>query len=197
MPKVTRPSASKPNPVATALLDLVVSIPKSAERTNPDPDAKARSLAAAAAMKAAGISALFALPPGPLGLVTVLPDLLAIWRLQRSLVADIAAAYGKSAYLQKETMIYCLFKHGSAALMSDLVVRVGERYLVRRAALKAAQGILEKIGLRVTERMIGKGLSRFIPVISAVGVGYYAYNDTKRVADTAIEIFSRDFAHET
>jgi hypothetical protein len=36
-----------------------------------------------------------ALPPGPLGLATVIPDLLAIWKLQQQLVADIAAVFGK------------------------------------------------------------------------------------------------------
>lgn len=34
--------------------------------------------------------------PGPLGLLTILPDMYAIWRVQAQLVADIAAVYGKT-----------------------------------------------------------------------------------------------------
>jgi hypothetical protein len=192
MRKVIPQPDGGPGPVSQALFELVSGIPESSERTSRDPQAKARSLATTAAMKAAGISGLCALPPGPLGLATVLPDLLAVWRVQRSLVADIAAAYGKTAYLKKETMIYCLFKHGSAALLRDLVVRAGERFLVRQAAVRTAHRILEAIGIKVTQRAVTKGLSRFIPVISSVGVGYYAYSDTQRVADTAIELFSND-----
>jgi len=108
------------------------------------------------------------------------------------MVAGIAATYGQSAFLRKETMIYCLFKHGGAALMRDLVVRVGERYLIRRTAVRAIQQILQKIGVRVTQRVIGKSISRWIPIIGALGVGAYAYCDTTKVAATAIELFSKE-----
>lgn len=175
-----------------ALLAIVSTIPKSTQHAVPDPKARAESLAKIAALKAAGVSSLLAIPPGPLGLATVLPDLMAIWRLQSSLVADIAAIYGKTACLRRETMIYCLFKHGGAALMRDIVVRIGERYLVRRAAVTTVHQILRKVGVRASQRMIGKSISRLIPVAGAVGVGFYAYADTKRVGDNAITLFSKD-----
>lgn len=133
-----------------------------------------------------------ALPPGPLGLATVVPDLIAIWRLQQSMVADIAASFGKTAQLQKEAMVYCLFKHGGAALMRDLVARVGERFLIRHSGARVVQGVLEKVGIRITEQVLGRSLSRWIPLIGAVGVGTYAFADTTKVAATAIDFFSRD-----
>jgi hypothetical protein len=147
-------------------------------------------------MKAATLSGTLALPPGPLGMATILPDLLAIWHLQRAIVADIAAAHGKTDYLGKETMIYCLFKHGGAALMRDVVTRTGERFLVRRAALRAVQQLLQKIGVRVTQRVIGKMITRWIPLLGAFGVGAYAYYDTTQVAANAIELFSGDIELE-
>jgi hypothetical protein len=180
------------NPVTQSLFDLVSRIPVSAETASSDPSVRARAVARRAALRAAGISGTLALPPGPLGLATILPDLVSIWRLQQSMVADIAAAFGKTAFLRREAMMYCLFKHGSAALMRDLVVRVGERYLIRRAAVRVIQEALEKIGIRVTQRMVEKGVSRWIPVVGAVGVGAYAYYDTTKVARTAIELFSTD-----
>src|ERR1041385_1079393 len=93
-------------------------------------------------------------------------------------------------------MIYCLFKHGCAALMRDLVVRVGERYLVRRTALRVIQEILQKVGVRVTQRVIGKSISRWIPVLGALGVGAYGYYDTTQVAATVIDLFSNDLELE-
>jgi hypothetical protein len=196
MTKAITPSSDDSNAVTKALMDLVSRIPTSDEPTSANPKKRAQAIASATAMKAAGISGALALPPGPFGLATIIPDLLAIWRLQQSMVADIAAAYGKTGFLGKETMIYCLFKHGGAALMRDLVVRVGERYLIRRAALRAIQQILQKVGVRVTQRVIGKTISRWIPLLGAVGVGAYAYYDTTQVAATAIELFSKDLEHE-
>ena len=89
-------------------------------------------------------------------------------------------------------MIYCLFKHGGAALMRDLVVRVGERFLVRRAALRVIQQVIRKIGMRVTQRAVGQTISRWIPIIGALGLGAYAYYDTSQVAATTIELFSKE-----
>jgi hypothetical protein len=192
MPKPKTPSSGDSNAVTKALLDLVSRIPTSDEPTSADPTERARAIAKSSAMKAAAISGALALPPGPFGLATILPDLIAIWRLQQSMVADIAAAFGKTAFLKKETMIYCLFKHGGAAIVRDLVARVGERYLVRRAALRVIQQVLEKVGVRVTQRVIGKSISRWIPVLGALAVGAYAYRDTTQVAGTAIELFSKD-----
>lgn len=192
MSKPTNSSSGDSNVVTKALLDLVTHIPTSNEPADAHPKEKAQGIARATAVKAAGISAALALPPGPLGFATIIPDLLAIWRLQQAMVADIAAVYGKSRFLQKETMIYCLFKHAGAALMRDLVVRAGGRYLVRGVAVKAIQEILQKIGVRVTQRVIGKSVSRLVPIIGALGVAAYAYYDTTQVAATTIDLFSKE-----
>lgn len=93
-------------------------------------------------------------------------------------------------------MIYCLFKHGGAAVVKDLIVRVGQRYVIRRATLRFIQQVLQKIGVRVTQRVIGKSISRWIPLLGALGVGAYAYYDTTQVAATAIELFSKDLADD-
>jgi hypothetical protein len=185
-------SSAGPGGLSKALFELISHTPQSEEPGSGSPKERAQEIARAAAMKAAGISGAMALPPGPLGLATILPDLLAIWHLQQGMVADIAAAYGKSAFLRKETMIYCLFKHGGAALMRDLVVRVGERYLVRSAAPRVLQQLLKKVGLRVTQRVLGRGISRWLPVVGALGMGAYAYYDTAQVAATAITLFSKE-----
>lgn len=86
-------------------------------------------------------------------------------------------------------MIYCLFKHSAAQVVRDLVVRVGERVLIRRASLRVMQTLARKIGVSVTQRAIGKGISRWVPLVGAVGVGGYAFYDTVQVAATTTELF--------
>jgi hypothetical protein len=108
------------------------------------------------------------------------------------MVADLAGVYGKKAALTREQMIYCLFRHTAAQAVRDLVVRVGERYLVRQVSLRAFQGVAQKVGVRVSQRSLGAGLSRWLPIAGAIGVGAYAYYDTAHVARTAIELFQRE-----
>jgi hypothetical protein len=131
-----------------------------------------------------------------MGMLTILPDIMAIWHIQRQMVADIAAVYGKSKQLGKEEMLYCLFKHLASQVLRDVVVRVGERMLVRRTSLKFIQEMLKKIGVRITQRIAGRGISRWIPIVGAIGIGAYAFYDTAQVGETAIDLFEREIDTE-
>lgn len=182
--------------ISKAILDFLATPPTSDQVKSDNPDETVKSLISGASWKSASVSATLAIPPGPLGLLTIIPDLVTIWRIQAQLVADIAASYGKSASLTPETLLYCLFKHGSAHLFRDFIVRVGERYLVRRVTLRALQAICAKLGVRITQRLIGKTISRWIPVVGALAVGAYAKYDTSAVGENAKELFSRTIDEE-
>lgn len=137
------------------------------------------------------------MPPGVLGWLTLVPELVGVWRLQAQMVSDIAAVYGKSAYLGRDQMIYCLFKHVSVQLFRDLVVRVGERVVMRVASLGLIKTLAKTLGVKITQNMIGKGITRFVPLVGAVSVGAYAYFDTLQVAKTAMELFSSEITLKT
>jgi len=182
--------------VADAILDVVGAIPKSSEVGSDTPHAQAAALAKTASKSAATISGGAALVPGPFGMLTLLPDIIGVWRVQAQMVADIAAAYGKTASLTKEQMLYCLFKHMFSQGLRDVVVRAGERYLVRRASLQVLQKLATMIGIKVTQRAMGKTIARYAPLVGAAGVAAYAFYDTKKVAATAIELFRGDVVLE-
>jgi len=177
-------------------VDLVMKvlgeIPKSPEAASGEPEARARVLAGRACLNAAAVSGSLALPPGPLGLLTILPDLVLIWKIQSQMVTDIAAVYGKTASLNREHMVYCLFKHAASQAVRDLVVRAGQRVLIRRAPLRLVQKVLEKVGVSMARRLAGRAIARLLPIVGAVGVGAYAYYDTAGVARTAIELFRQE-----
>ena len=178
--------------VTETILKLVTSVPTSGEQESSTPDARARVLARAAARTSAGISGGAALVPGPFGLLSLLPEMFGVLRIQAQLVSDIAALYGKTATLSKEQMVYCLFKHTASQLLRDMVVRSGERFLVRPLSLRMMQSLVAKISIKVGQRTIGKTVARYAPVIGAIGVGGYAYYDTSHVAKTAMALFSRE-----
>ena len=113
-----------------ALERLLSEIPRTDEPESRSPEERAREIGRSSAIKAAILSGGLALPPGPLGYVTIIPDLVGIWKIQAQMVADMAAAFGEQAYLGREQMLYCLFRHAAAQAMRDIVVRVGERILI-------------------------------------------------------------------
>ncbi len=178
--------------IAGQILDLLSRIPTSRERPSEHPHARAGAIALAARRKAFLASSSLALPPGPIGWLTVLPELVAIWRIQAQMVADIAAAHGRHADLTREQMLYCLFRHAASQAVRDLVVRAGQRWMVHAATTHAIRGIAQRIGVKLSERALGSGIARMLPVAGALGVGVYAWYDTRQVARTAIAMFSRD-----
>jgi len=178
--------------VANSVLQLVARIPTSDERSVLDPRERAREITSAAATKAALTAGGLALPIGALGWLTILPELVAVWRIQAQMVVDIARLYGRRAELTREHMMYCLFRHGASQGVRDLVVQVGERLMIQRATVSALQAIARRVGVRVTQREVAKGIVKWLPVVGAIGVGAYAYYDTAQVARTAIELFERD-----
>ena len=164
---------------------IITQIPPAHTRAVSNPDEAATAIARAAAQRAALLSGSLALPPGPLGLMTVLPDLYLIWQTQRQMVADIFALYDRTAELTRTHMLYCLFRHAATQVLRDVAVRAGERLVVRQLSAGALSAALKSVGLSVTQRMAGTAASRWVPLIGAVAVGGYAYFDTMQVAKTA------------
>ncbi|HEX7733031.1 MAG TPA: hypothetical protein VF415_10315, partial [Rhodanobacter sp.] len=80
-------SHEEANRVTQAILDFVSRIPDSKVGGAVDPRAQARQLAGRAAQRAALTAGSLALPPGPLGWLTVLPELVTIWRIQAQMVS--------------------------------------------------------------------------------------------------------------
>ncbi|MBB4844672.1 hypothetical protein HNP55_003216 [Paucibacter oligotrophus] len=175
--------------VSAALLDLVSTRPDSTRQPALKPGDLAHAAGQEAARKAALAAGSLALPPGPLGWLTILPELLTVWRIQRQVVADIAALYGRTADLGREQMLYCLFRHTAAQAVRDLAVRVGERLVIQPVSAKVLQIMANKIGLKLSEKLLQKTVARWVPLAGAAAVSAYAFYDTQKVARTAIELF--------
>lgn len=171
--------------------DFAAAIPESSEPVSENPSKRAKEIIRVASLKAGATSATLALPPGPLGILTLIPDLIKVWQIQQQMVADIAACYGKTAQLDRQMMIYCLFRHGAAMLLRDVVVRVGERVIVKQVGMRGVTQLLGKIGIHITQKSVGKALSRWLPLAGPVLIGGYSMVDTKKVGKTTVDTFCR------
>ena len=167
------------------LFELITDIPESLYTPSEDSDEKIKKIIRQSALKAATVSATLSVPAGVTGVLTSIPDIAAIWRIQAQLVSDIAATYGKFAQLSREAMVWCLFRHSAAQLVRDIAVRTGSRIVVQKLSFAALEALLRKIGLKVSTRFLGKIALRAIPAIGAVGNGAYSFYDTTEVGKTA------------
>jgi hypothetical protein len=169
------------------ILELVTNIPRPHPKIISSDDIP--SLIQNASYKAAAVSGALSLPAGLLSALTILPDLVAVWKIQAQLVADIAQAHGKWDQLSRETLIYCLFGEDKFS-SEDLVVRIGHRFVVRRSSQKIFEGLIGKIGLRIAKSLIGDRIARVIPFIGAAFVARYSFKDTEKVGLVAKDLFS-------
>lgn len=190
-------------PVEAVISLITGGIPEAGEKQAAKrPLERSRDLTRKASAKAAAVSGTLSLPVGPLGFMTILPDLAMVWRIQAQLVVDIAAAYGHSKVTQEE-MTTCLFRHvmntaqqeyekamplehpePTPSLLDyvDQFARGGGRDLTVRVS--------RQLGQMLFKRTIKRAASRVLPVAGAAIVSAYAALDTKEVARTAVELFS-------
>ena len=180
--------------LSNAVLHFIGEIPRTDQLLSSTPAESSRQRAKLAAKQAAAAAGALALPPGPAGWLTILPEMVAVWKIQAQMVADIAALYGKTGGLSQEHMLYCLFKQTASQAVRDLVVRVGERLVVKSVSIGVLNTVAKRIGLNLTQRAFSKGVSRLFPVVGALGVAAYAYYDTTQVANVAIKLFETDLA---
>ena len=82
-------------------------------------------------------------------------------------------------------MLYCLFRHMASHVARDVVVRAGQRTLVRQLSSAAIASAAGSLGVTVAQRVAGTAATRWVPLAGAAAVGAYAYWDTLQVARTA------------
>ena len=171
--------------IVDALERVIADIPMPSTQKVDRPDEATDAIARRAARQAAVLSGSLALPPGPLGIATLLPDLYLIWQTQRRMVSDMFGVYGQSADLTRSHMLYCLFRHAASHVLRDVAVRAGQRLVVRQLSGSVLRGALGDVGVVVSKRVAGNAAGRWIPLAGAAAVGAYAYWDTMQVAATA------------
>ena len=185
VPARRRPDAAPNGAIIETLERVLAEIPPPRTGRSDAPQDAADAIARRAAKRAAVLSGSLALPPGPLGFATLLPDLYLIWQTQRQMVSDIFGVYGRSAELTRTHMLYCLFRHAASQVVRDVAVRGAERIVFGQLSGAALRNALGGIGMSVSQRPAGNAAGRWIPLAGAAAVAAYAYWDTLQVANTA------------
>jgi len=171
------------------LAKIVTVVPRSRYSLSELPKASAETLTTRASREAAAISGALALPTGPAAMLTVLPDLVAVWQRQSQLVADIAACYGRSDQLDQATLMRCMFGHLLKDAGKDIFARASQRVAVSKGAQILLSRGLKIIANAVVKRFMRRIFTRWVPLIGAAAMAGYTYRDTAKVGEAAIAHF--------
>ncbi len=104
-------NAKKIRTISKSLDQIMSHIRKTKEPIRHEPLFRSAEIIKNASLKAGCVAGGLALPTGPLGILTIIPDLVAIWKIQSNMVKDIAEAFNKQVTSTRKQMIHCLFKH--------------------------------------------------------------------------------------
>jgi len=169
--------------------DILMSFaPSSVDIEGKTPD----EMTSSASWKAFWISTGAAIPPGPLGLATILPELMAITKLQMNLIYKIAAYYHKQGKVNKTIVMLIFANQVGLALGKQVVKRIGRRVIIRALGSKAIRPIAQRIATKIGARLAQKAIGRWIPFVLAPIFGAFSKSMTTDIGREADKIFSQD-----
>lgn len=143
-----------------------------------------------AAQKAFTISTSLGLVPGPLGMATVLPEVIALAKLHVNLIHRIARYHNKQQRVSREIVLLILANVMGVAAGEVLIRRVGTKLVLRSVDSAVARRVAQKIGSRIVNRAAKEAIGRWIPVLTAPLFGYFSRSLTKKVGREADRLFS-------
>lgn len=178
--------------ISNQLIELLTNIPEPTVSAQADLDEiRMQRMIRNTSLQTSSISAALSIPGGITGLVTVLPEVVAIWRLQSQLVSNIASMYGQSHIVTKEQMLWCMFRQMGFGLFKEFVIQQGGVYLVKQMSDKAFTAALRKLSHGLLTRQGTRVAGRVIPVIGSVSAGALSYYDTFRVGKNAKKLYHK------
>lgn len=146
-----------------------------------------------AAWKATAISSSLSIIKGKLGLISILPELFTIYRIQSKLIKDISAVYGKESQATKESILYCLFGHSNWKAFQQIVLRTSACTIIRPASYEILFNLIYSTYLKLNiEKNYFKKFPFLFTIIGAGLSGSVTYIETIKIGKTAIEIFSKE-----
>lgn len=149
-----------------------------------------------ASWKAFSISTIAGIPPGPFGLATILPEIMAITKLQINLIYRIAKYYNKEEKINSTLIIHVFITGFGIAMGRSLLRKVGTRFIVRALTTQAIKKVAQQIGARIGIRALQRVGGRWIPIISAPIFGAFSKSQTTKIGNAAIELFSKEIEQE-
>lgn len=166
-------------------------------KTVGDPEPILTPLIRKKALQTALISAGFNLVPSYLGYIATLGEMFILLRLQAQMVKDIAVIFGREKELNKDILLYCLFKNLEPNLWKGFIRFIGSRIFIKPTSYLIFIQLLKKIYPQIGAKFESKIWRRTFSFIGTLGLSTIAFLDTKMVAYTAVQVFSKEIVYES
>jgi uncharacterized protein (DUF697 family) len=132
------------------------------------------------------------IPSGPVGLATIVPEIVAITRLQINLILRVAKFYQQEAKVNKTIILTVLGVAMGVVLKHALINKVGARIIVKSLSAEGAKRITREIGEKFAVGLLKRGIGRWIPLMLAPIFGYLSLSMTRKVGREAESLFSHE-----
>lgn len=149
-----------------------------------------------AAQRAFKISTALGLIPGPVAIVTILPEIVALTKLQMNLIRRIARYHRKQEKVTRELILLIFGNVVGIAAGEAVIKRVGTRLIIRSVHTTVMRGLAKKIGSRIIDRAAQRAVARWLPMIVAPLFGYFSRTMTEKIGREADRIFSGEIEIE-
>ncbi len=135
------------------------------------------------------------LVPGPLGALTIVPELMIIIRNQIQMIYDIGVAQGKEVHLNGDLLLAIFYTVTGGGAIGLAAVKGGQ-LLVKRASLRIIQRIIIWLGGKITQRALRALLARWVPIAGSVAMGVWARQSTIQMGKKAADLLAREIVLE-
>jgi hypothetical protein len=132
------------------------------------------------------------IPTGPMGLATIVPEVVALIKLQINLIFKVAKFHQQEAKVNKTIILTVLGVAMGVVLKHALINKVGTRLIVKSLSAEGAKRITMEIGEKFATGLLKRGLGRWIPLMLAPVFGYLSLSMTRKVGREAESLFSHE-----
>ena len=149
-----------------------------------------------AANKAFWISTTLSAAWGPVGLATILPEIVAVMKIQMNLVYKIGR-YHRKLYALRHPMILLIFANALGLTIGPPIIRnIGTRLAIKSLSLPVIRRIAGSIGMDIAVKISQRAAGRWIPVLLAPVFGLFSRRLTEKIGREADRIFGADLEIE-
>ncbi len=173
------------------LIDLIMKMRPEVEPLKPCDTLE--NMISKASWKAFAVSTAASLPPGPIGVLTILPELIAVTRIQLGLIGKIARYFGKDEMLNGTIIVLILGNAAGITVGREFLKCVDNKIIIQRMSLLALQNFAARIGAKILGRIVARMPTRWIPLVTAPLFGAISKKATERVGWETVTLFSQGF----
>lgn len=149
-----------------------------------------------AAKKTFWVSTTMSAAWGPAGLATILPEIVAVMRIQMTLVYRIAHYHGKESILNHQVILLVFANALGLTIGPQILRRIGTTLVIRTLGLPVISRIARMIGAEIAVKITQRIAGRWVPVLLAPVFGLLSRNMTIKIGGEADRLFGAEIVAE-